>query len=98
MLVHSVYFWLKDDLDDETRAAFLRGLESLRGIETVRDLHIGTASDTHRPVIDRSYTFGLVVTFDDIGGHDVYQDHDLHKAFLEQFSSCWTNVVIYDFD
>ena len=49
MLVHSVFFWLKPELGDEERAAFREGLESLRGIETVTDLYIGSPADTHRP-------------------------------------------------
>ncbi|HYF51200.1 MAG TPA: hypothetical protein VEJ63_17425 [Planctomycetota bacterium] len=31
-----------------------------------------------------------------MAGHDVYQEHRLHKAFLEQFKSYWQKVLIYD--
>ena len=30
MLIHTVLFWLKDDLEDAQRVAFLKGLESLK--------------------------------------------------------------------
>ncbi len=97
MLVHTVLFWLKEDLDDAQRAAFRKGLESLRGIETVEDLHVGTPAPTPpRPIIDNTYSFGLTVIFRDMAGHDAYQVHGLHKAFLDAFASYWIRVQIYD--
>ena len=32
----------------------------------------------------------------DMGAHDAYQVHPLHKAFLENFSQDWDRVLIYD--
>lgn len=97
MLVHAVYFWLRDGLTLEEKAKFRGGLESLRGCETVRDMFVGVPAATEqRPVIDRSYTCALVVIFDDVAGHDAYQAHPIHKAFVETFSALWTKVQIYD--
>lgn len=99
MLVHSVYFWLKPGYSDEERAAFRAGLESLAGIPVVKSIYVGTPSATPpRPVIDASYDFGLAVVLDDLAGHDVYQTHALHLAFLKQFGACWERVQIYDFE
>jgi hypothetical protein len=97
MLIHSVYFWLKPELTDAQRADFRRGLESLGGIKSVAQIHIGTpAPIPPRPVVDASYSYGLTVVFHDVAGHDVYQVDPLHKAFLESFRSSWTKVQIYD--
>ena len=82
MFVHAVYFWLK--------------VESLRGCESVREMFIGVPAATSRPVIDRSYTFALVVMFDDLVGHDAYQEHPIHKAFVDTFGGYWTKLQIYD--
>ena len=99
MLVHSVYFWLKPELDDAQRESFRGGVESLRGIETVRHCWIGTPADTtQRPVIDASHSFALVVVFDDMAGHDEYQDHKTHQEFVSTFSDFWSRVVVYDAD
>lgn len=99
MLVHSVYFWLRDNLSDDERAAFRQGVESLRAIETVKEMHVGTPAATpDRPVVDRSYDLALTVVLDDIPGHDIYQDHEIHHAFVENFSTYWTRVQIYDAD
>jgi hypothetical protein len=96
MLVHSVFFWLKPETTADQKAAFKKGLESLRGIEANVACYIGTPAPTDRPVIDRSYTFALTVIFKDMAGHDVYQEHALHKAFLNQFKTQWSKVLIYD--
>lgn len=96
MFVHCVYFWLRDTLSDEESALFDEGVNSLTTIETVRHGYVGTPADTDRPIIDRTYTYGLVCVFDDEEGHDAYQDHPVHDAFRESCSTFWTDVKIYD--
>ena len=39
---------------------------------------------TPRDVVDNSYDVGLCVVLDDSAGHDVYQEHPLHKEFIAQ--------------
>lgn len=97
MLVHSVYFWLKSETSTEQRAAFRAGLESLCGIQTVETLYVGEpAATTPRPVIERTYDFALVAVLKDVAAHDQYQVDPLHKAFLQEFSSFWNRVLIFD--
>ena len=59
-------------------------------------MFIGVPAATDRPVIDRSYTFALIVIFDDLAGHDAYQVHPIHGAFVDTFNTYWTKVQIYD--
>ena len=96
MLAHHVFFWLKNPDSKEDKEKLQQGLQSLRGIESIRTIHIGTPSSTDRPVIDRSYDFSLITFFDNMEGHDVYQVHPAHKKFIEENSSLWSKVVIYD--
>jgi hypothetical protein len=97
MLVHSVFFWLRDDIDDEKRQSFREGLESLRGVNVAREVYVGVPADSpSRPVLVTDYDFALTVIMDDMRAHDVYQSHPLHLEFLRQFSGCWTRVQIYD--
>jgi len=96
MLVHHVLFWLKPDTTAEQKEAFRKSLESLKGVETVKAFHVGVPSTIERAVVDTSYTFSLVIFFEDMEGHDVYQVHPLHKAFLEEFRHFFEKVVIYD--
>ncbi len=99
MLIHSVYFWLKDEICEAKRQAFYEGLLGLSKIPTVEQLFVGTPANTEkRPVIDNSYTFGIIVVFKDIEAHNVYQEHSIHKNFLLEFSSYWNKVIVYDFE
>lgn len=96
MLTHHVLFWLKADTTEEQKKAFRGGLESLKGVETIKSIYIGTPAPIERAVVDTSYTFSLLIVFDDLAGHDVYQVHPIHKAFLEEFRVFFEKVVIYD--
>lgn len=96
MLAHHVLFWLKAETTADQTVAFKKGLESLQNIEVVKTFHIGTPAAIDRAVVDTTYTFSLTIFFEDLDGHDVYQVHELHKAFLDQFRELFEKVVIYD--
>ena len=97
MLVHTVLFWLKDELEEAQRATFQKGLESLKGIESVEAVYIGTPAETsERPVIDSSYDYCLTVLLPDMPAHDAYQIDPSHLEFIEKGKSLWEKVVIYD--
>ena len=96
-LIHSVFFWLKEDLSDTDRAAFIEGVESLRGVESVRQMYVGPVAPTEaRGVVDNSYSIALLIHFDDIAGQDAYQIAPLHTTFVEDHKNKWTKVVVYD--
>lgn len=96
MINHHVLFWLKPDTTADQLVAFRKGLESLENIETVKYFHVGTPAPIERAVVDTTYTFSLALFFDDLAGHDVYQVHELHKAFLNEFRELFEKVTIYD--
>lgn len=95
--VHCVYFWLKEDLTESQLKTFRSGLDALIGIDSVRHGYYGAPAGTDRPIIDRSYSYALVVVFDDKAGHDAYQVADVHDVFRQDSGSFWTEVKIYDF-
>ncbi|MHB9106164.1 MAG: Dabb family protein [Armatimonadota bacterium] len=96
MLVHSVYFWLKSELTPEQLADFADGLRSLAAIETVKTIYVGKPVPSDRPVVESSYTYGLVIGFDDQQGLDAYQVHPVHVAFVERFKPYWMQIKVYD--
>ena len=96
MFVHAVYFWLKEGLSDQDRDAFVRGVEALTRIETVEHGHVGVPAATNRPIIERSYSYALVLFFRDEAAHDAYQTHPVHDRFREECATFWRKVVIYD--
>lgn len=97
MFVHCVYFWLKPVLSDSEKQTFLKGLDSMTKIHSVRYGWYGKPAATDRPVIDHTYSYGLVVVFDNEAGHDAYQSDPVHDAF-RGLKDLWTNVRIYDFE
>lgn len=96
MIAHHVLFWLKADTNDAQKEAFLNGLKSLEQIEVVKTFHVGTPAPIERAVVDTTYTFSLLLFFEDLAAHDVYQVHPIHKAFLDEFRVYFEKVVIYD--
>jgi hypothetical protein len=96
MLTHHVLFWLKPETSEEQKAAFKKGLESLQGVESVKALYVGVPAPISRPVVDTTYTFSLLIVFEDLAGHDVYQVHPIHKSFLDSYRALFEKVVIYD--
>ncbi|WP_129714565.1 Dabb family protein [Pedobacter sp. SYP-B3415] len=96
MIAHHVLFWLKPETTDAEKAEFKRGLETLENIEVVRQFHIGSPAPIERAVVDTTYTFSLILFFDDLAAHDIYQVHPVHKTFLENFRVFFERVVIYD--
>jgi len=95
VFIHSVYFWLKPGISSADEQTFLRGVESLTRIRTVRHGWCGKPAATDRPVIDRTCSYSLVVSFDYEAGHDAYQVQPIHDAF-RKLHDLWTEVRIYD--
>ena len=91
-----VFFWLVDD-SSEVRMKFLKELTLfIDQVDEIKKVHVGPPADTDRDVIDNSYSYSLLVTFDSKKEHDIYQDHAAHKKFIENASSLWEKVLVYD--
>jgi hypothetical protein len=97
MFIHTVYFWLKPGTSEDARAQLVRDCREYLGkVPTVRQLWAGIPAGTPREVVDNSYGVGLTVVMDDVKGHDVYQEHPLHKDFIARNKEHWERVQIYD--
>ncbi len=96
MFVHTVYFWLKPGTKPEEIRRFEDKSNAMLKIPSVLHGWVGKPAATSRPVIDSSYTYALVVVFQDLAGHDAYQSHPLHDDFRDNCSMLWTQVKIYD--
>jgi hypothetical protein len=47
-------------------------------------------------VVDGSFTYSLIVTFESAEAQQNYQDEAPHKLFIEESSKLWTKVIVYD--
>ncbi len=96
-LTHHVYFWLKNPGSKEDLSKLIKGLRTLEKIETVRQIHIGVPAETEvRGVVEASYSASELLFFDDLAGQKTYQDHPIHKKFVEDCSQLWQKVIVYD--
>jgi len=97
MLVHNVYFWLKEGLTEEEKSQFRTGVGTLAKIESTTHVFMGEPAGTEpRPIIDRSYDLGLTVVLEDIAAHDEYQADPIHLKFIKDCGHLWDRVQIYD--
>jgi hypothetical protein len=96
-VIHHVFFWLKNRDSKEDLAKLLEGLRALGQIETVRKLCIGVPADTaRRDVVEASYSASELIFFDDLAGHETYQNHPIHQSFIETCGPLWKKVIVYD--
>lgn len=97
VLVHHVFFWLKNPDSKEDLSKLLAGLQTLKKIETIKEIHIGVPASTEkRDVVDNSYHASELMFFDDLAGQKTYQDHPIHQKFIADCSHLWDRVVVYD--
>jgi hypothetical protein len=99
MFVHVVCFWLNPGASPEgARQQLMADCKTyLARIPGVRHVWAGRPAMTPREVVDNSYDVGLCVVLDDAAGHDIYQEHPMHKEFIARNKPHWKRVQIYDF-
>lgn len=96
-LIHTVLFWLRDDLTEQERRAFVVDNQSLAEIPSVQRLYFGPpAATAARDVIDSTFDYALILHFADLAGQDAYQVHPLHLEMVEQHSDKFERIVVYD--
>ena len=95
--VHMVFFWLKPDLGQSERERFLHALQTMvADSQFALTGHIGVPAQTPRDVVDNSYDYSLLVTFENAAAHDRYQAEPPHDVFRAVASELAERVQIYD--
>ena len=98
MHMHTVFFWLNEDISDKDRQTFVDELELLMTDKNILEGNFGPPASTDRPVIDSSYDYGMVLKFDSIDTQNAYQVSPEHQRFLDKCASMWTRVQVYDIE
>ena len=94
--IHTVFFWLKDEVTDEQRTAFEQGLADLGECPTIHKWHRAKPAGTPRDVVDNSYDYAWIVHFKTAEDQDAYQDEPIHHLFVERYQQLWARVQVYD--
>ena len=97
LLVHNVYFTLKDN----SPAARAKLLQACRNYLST---HLGTVffacgtleESLRRPVNDRDFDVGLHVIFQNKAAHYAYQVSAMHLQFIEENKENWKKVRVFD--
>ena len=94
---HTVYFWLENPDTMEDREAFETSLKKfLDNSGYAKTKFIGAPPRASRDVVDGSFTYSLIVTFESADAQKNYQDEAPHKLFIKESSHLWTKVIVYD--
>ncbi|MGV6832230.1 MAG: Dabb family protein [bacterium] len=95
--VHSVFFWLKEPQNQNHREQFLTSLNKfISQSPNIQTRHVGSPADTDRAVIDNTYTFSLLLSFNSAEDEKAYQDEPAHKLFISESQDLWDKVLVYD--
>ena len=84
MLVHNVYFTLKEPTKANIDHLLAECKKYLTDHPSVTYFGCGTLADLDRPVNDRLFDVGLHVIFADRTAHDKYQVNERHVVYLRQ--------------
>ncbi|NAY92695.1 Dabb family protein [Muricauda sp. JGD-17] len=94
---HTVYFWLKNPDSQSDRNLFERSLKSfLDKSKYAKTNFVGTPPSATRDVVDDSFTYALIVTFESAEAQEAYQNEEVHLTFIEECKDLWEKVVVYD--
>ena len=95
--VHNVYFWLHQPDNEQARAKFETALNKfLMASQYAKTKFVGVPPKATRDVVDDSFTYNLVVTFDSSAAQEAYQKEAPHLTFIEEAKDLWKKVIVYD--
>jgi hypothetical protein len=97
VLVHNVYFSLKDHSDAARQKLVSACKKYLTGHPGELYFGAGTrAEGLDRPVNDRDFDVALHIVFKDRAAHDQYQESKRHHQFIAENKDNWSRVRVFD--
>jgi hypothetical protein len=94
---HVVYFWFKNPDSTSDRMLFEKSLQTfLDNSKFAKTNFIGRPPKAVRDVVDDSFTYNLIVTFESAEAQASYQDEQVHLTFIEECKDLWEKVIVYD--
>ena len=95
--VHVVYFWFKNPTSETDRQLFETSLKKfMDASQFAQTKFIGKPAETPREVVDSSFTYSLICSFNSKEDQDKYQTEPPHLVFVEACKHLWEKVVVYD--
>ena len=96
--IHHVLFWAKNPNNDAEKAQLLAALKQLGTLPMIQNAHVGRPIITEfdKGATDGSYTFSVVLVFDNATKESEYLYHPLHKKFIDDNKHLWGKVQVID--
>jgi hypothetical protein len=94
---HVVYFWLHNPEDPNERKQFETALQKLfnNSLYTKTNF-LGSPPSATREVVDDSFTYAMIVTFESAAAQQAYQQEKAHLEFIKEAGHLLKNYVVYD--
>jgi hypothetical protein len=97
LLVHNVYFALKDNSPTAQQKLLAACKKYLTAHPGIVFFACGTlAEELKRDVNDRAFDVGLHIIFENQPAHDRYQAAADHLKFIEENRANWSKVRVFD--
>jgi len=97
LLAHNVFFSLNDNSEAAKEKLVTACRKYLSGHPGTVFFAAGSvAKEFDRPVNDREFDVSLYLVFQSKAAHDTYQKDSRHLKFIEENSSNWKKVRVFD--
>ncbi len=97
MLVHNVYFSLKDDSDAAQENLVAASNKYLTEHAGMVSFFVGRRKvEFQRDVNDQDFQVCLNIAFENQAAHDAYQKAERHFEFIELHKDNWKHVRVFD--
>lgn len=94
---HVVYFWLKEPNNTQHREQFEGAVRKFMAeSEYAKTRFVGVAPKATREVVDDSFTYSLILSFESAEAQQKYQVEVSHLEFVETCKDLWDKVIVYD--
>lgn len=94
---HVVYFWLKHPDKAADRSTFEAAAKQfMQDSRYAKTRFIGVAPKATRAVVDDSFTYSLILSFESAEAQGKYQTEEAHTVFVETCKDLWDKVIVYD--
>ncbi|ADE53064.1 Stress responsive alpha-beta barrel domain protein [Coraliomargarita akajimensis DSM 45221] len=94
---HVVYFWLKNPNNAADRERFEQSIKLfMQDSKYAQTRFVGVAPKASRDVVDDSFTYSLILSFESAEAQAKYQEEVAHLRFVEECKDLWEKVIVYD--
>jgi hypothetical protein len=93
--IHHVFFWLNEN-NESNRQQLIEGLQKLSSAPMIKQFHIGIPADTHRGVVENTYSVSWMIFLANAEDQESYQVDSIHLNFVKECSHLWNKVTVFD--